>query len=541
MELQRPVAQSIFDTATKREKDLQQKSFPWDTFLVFIASSIVGLSISNVVIDFFRPEQSTVVCFVPTDNHFDRDQVAYVNNFCIEDLPPSVYFPIALFTQGTLLLSSHYGWKVLLSARIDFFFTHVAELESMRDRSTGKYPDKNFDVVEYMYKELNGKSVVVRSYLFKLVFQFAVVILAIVFNAKIFDEFEHKFNCDINNTSEEVSFQNITCVFSKLHFLFFLSIFDYVFLGLSIIFLLWGFGSCIYNHSDLQHKDVAIYCYELCINSQDYMSNSRYYKNDYSAKCKKILQPLRWFTCNDDHNFLLLLLFASNAGLGKVFRSMQIANDISHMFNSHLELPIEKAANYVKSRISDSGNEMNDDDDDGNSNDNENPAPNSQGSTQSDGIKVTSVILDQYYKGLTDVVDYEDAWQLWRIPASLFGLPISNINEFKDKCRVNKVKVEMVVIGPLDGKQKINTVQQILMLDELYKNNCCLIVFQPTFFPKWKPLKKAYSGDNENRRIWKEPEQQDQSNNVNSEVKFPAMCGDTVCQFSVKTYKYTSD
>ena len=345
----RPVLQSLAESrpneliSSEKEKKpvetspvLEPKLFFWDNIIFYLASAILGLSVSNIIVDFLRPEPNSVACFSVFDN---RDQAAYVNNYCNDSLPFSENFTLALVIHGVLLLAPHYLWKVYFSARIDFFFTHAAKLETLRDRNTGEYPHKNFNVVDYMHREFHERKDILRGYIIKLLSQLFIAVLAISSTAGLFQDFNIQFYCsDMPLDDEDPAFQNIKCSYAKLRFVSVLRWFDYIFLALSVITICYGlFYWCLLkNHPELGHQETSHFCYDSCINSKHYQT-----KLEINKKWCYFQTVLTWlkvrYRLENDLHFLLVSLFSTNAGLGRVFKSVQIANDISQELSAHLE------------------------------------------------------------------------------------------------------------------------------------------------------------------------------------------------------------
>ena len=316
--LQGPALKTAAETLERKPEKtsvLEPKLFFWDNIIFYLASAILGLSVSNIVVDFLRPEPNAVACFVASLNN--RDQVAYVNNYCNDFLPFAENFSLALVIHGVLLLAPHYLWKVYFSARIDFFFTHAAKLETLRDRDTGEYPHKNFNVVDYMHREFHEKKDILRGYLMKLLAQCFIALLAICTTIGLFHNFGIRFYCP--DTDDPPLFEGATCSYAKLRFVSVLRWADYVFLSLSVITIGYGlYWYLIRSHPELGHQDTSQFCYDSCINSKHYRVKKRY-------------------RLENDLHFLLVSLFATNAGLGRVFKSVQIASDISQELSAHLE------------------------------------------------------------------------------------------------------------------------------------------------------------------------------------------------------------
>ena len=334
--LQEQIAQGA-SNEDSNQVTLDRKSFPWDTFILVIATIIAGLSISDVVAEFLKPDSSKVACFVNQSNGFDRDQVQYVNEFCHRALPSSVNLTIALFVQGLLLAAPHFVWKVIVGGRIDSYFSHVANLKTLHDRKTGKYPENNFGIVEYLQRQFGGncKRFIVVASLVKLMVQWFFMSGAIVVTATILQDSKFDVTFDCEDDGPDPLFENVTCSYSKLQYIFIVRIADYILLGLSWLVIPGGIVmSQLKFNVELENKNIAKFFYQSGIDSESYVVE---------------FWQFIGLRCNDDLNLLLSNLFSTNAGLGKVLKSVQIESDLSDIFDSHLELPIATAAEMARS------------------------------------------------------------------------------------------------------------------------------------------------------------------------------------------------
>lgn len=303
------------EPAVRPDPHLEPKLFFWDNIIFYLASAILGLSVSNIVVDFVRPEPNTVACY--TSNDSTRDQVTYINNYCNEHLPFSENFTLALVIHGAALLLPYYLWKAYFSARVDFFFTHAAKLETLRDRNTGEYPPKNFSVVDYMHREFHERRDILIGYIIKLTAQLAFALLALLICIGVFQDFDIEFDCPRKN--DHRIFQKVSCTYAKLRFISILRWVDYALLVVSFIVLMYGLYWCLLrSHPELGYTNVSEFCYNSCINSKFYKATRRY-------------------RLKNDQHFLLMSLYATNAGLGRVYRSLQIVNRIHHDLDAHYE------------------------------------------------------------------------------------------------------------------------------------------------------------------------------------------------------------
>lgn len=304
------------DQNTPQTPTLQPKPFFWDSIIFYLVSAILGLSVSGIIVEFLRPDQNLVACFSPLDN---RAQYTYINSYCHKYLPIAEYFSVALVIHAGALVVPHYLWKVYVSSQFDFFFNHAAKLETLRERDTGEYPHKNFSIVDYIHREFYDRKLILGLYVAKLCCQLLLVAISFVVSTIVFTDFEVTFECH-EDVKRSHLFGNVTCAYARILFINVLRVADYILLSLAMAILAFGIYWCLlHSHpTELGHLATSQFCYDACI-------NSKYYK----AK--------KWYRLKNDFHFLLTSLYATNAGLGRVFKSIQIANDISHELSAHFE------------------------------------------------------------------------------------------------------------------------------------------------------------------------------------------------------------
>ncbi|XP_065918454.1 uncharacterized protein [Dysidea avara] len=518
--------------ATKAKEKLQPKEFAWDESIFYLAVAIIGLSLSNFIVDFFKENKSAVSCFVPPSLGFSTDQVDYVNDYCQKSLPFTAKLPIALIIQGIILLAPHFFWKIVYGGEMDSFFQQAGDL-ALRDSRTGKYPEENFDAMKYIAKEFKGKKKMLISYCVKLVIQLLLIIAAIIVNVFLFNDSEIKFKCDSANA--ELQFHNVTCSYAKLQFINILKGTDYFLLCVALLALLWGLFYCfVQSHPELQHSKFAQFCFDVCM-------NSRYLLGEHVHKLIEISKVMRLE--DGDHNdlsFLLLKLFSTNSGAGKMFRSVQVTDDVSEIFNHTLagtdkydfyRCDSESVAKVVEdlSRLYTSGPAKN-------KSDTKMSLPHCIALTCGDIMikykqkssyhvldvscgyhrsvfelirmkevkQVTSIVLDSHYRSLTEEEDYKySKLLLLRAPANLSALPDVHTDKLIARLKKHNVKdpFSFIVVGPMDSHARVNTVKRILKLDEFIQDGCVLLIFQPNNdkikdFVDYRPPKTIHLEEN---------------------------------------------
>ena len=305
----------------EKKSILQLKSFIWDDIIFVLASTIFGLSISGLFIDFLKPEKYTLACFSPFEN---QAQYTYVNSYCYKYIPVEEYFSVALILHAAALVVPHYLWKFYFSAKFNCFSRLVSKLETLRDRNTGKYPCKNYHIVEYLKTKFADKKFILTSYITKLVLQFILILILVAFNWYIFRGIDSTitFECYDDNEISQL-FGNITCAYPQKRFINVLQVADYCLLGVAIIMIIIGlFWSLLYNHS-IEDKKVANFCYDSGV-------DSKYY---YHRKLKKRLKCCQM---KDDFMFLLAALLTTDSGFRQVFKDILIEEIILEKFTTKL-------------------------------------------------------------------------------------------------------------------------------------------------------------------------------------------------------------
>ena len=323
-------AVSALDTSkknTNKEKEkLLPKDFAWDESVFYISSTIILLSISGFITDFFEENGSAVTCFIPPSLGFSTDQVTYVNDYCQKSLPFTAKLPIGLFLQALILLAPHYFWKIVYGGEMESFFQQAGGL-ALRDTSTGKYSEENFEALRNLAKQFKGNKRMLLTYCLKLAIQLLAIIAAIIVNVYVFSDFGTRFACE--NSNAELEFKNVSCSYAKLEFINILKGIDYGLLSLAFLLLGWGILFCfIQRHPDLEHSKFGKFCFRLCM-------NSRYLIADNAHRLVNIIatRDVTRILDGENMNFLLLKLFSTNSGVGRTLKSIQVTDDVSDEFN----------------------------------------------------------------------------------------------------------------------------------------------------------------------------------------------------------------
>ena len=327
--------ESIFKFFKKKAQELpssspilKPQSFFWDRIIFSFAFAIFGLSISGIIVEVFKLDDSSLACYSSFEN---QAQYTYINSYCHKHLPNGQFFPLVLVAHAALLVLPHYIWKVFVSTEFDSFFSHVARIEIIREGNTRKYSHHNYRIVSFLRREFGGRTynVILLSYLLKLAVQLVLFLLMFAVNMVLFREIDNDiiFECsDDNERNHWQVFGNVTCANPRKLFTNILVVTDCVILLSAAAMLLLGMFLCFCLYmipyiSRETYKGTAQFCYDSCIDPQYHYELSR-------------LFPIGWFGINDDFSFLLASL---NLGLRRVFKTILVENIISQISADKLQ------------------------------------------------------------------------------------------------------------------------------------------------------------------------------------------------------------
>ena len=301
---------------------LKQKTLVWDSIILSIAFYIFGLSVSSIIVELFKSNENSVACFTSFEN---RGQNTYVNNYCHKHLPEAEYFPLMLVLQATLLIVPHYVWKACLSAEFGSFFSHVARVDILRKVNTGKYPYKNYTIVNYLQREFGDSKFILVNYGIKLFAQIIVVGSVLTVIGNVLGEPSKGITFECSDDDNQI-FDNVMCAYPRLLFSNVLLGIDYGLLALAVIMLAIGlYWVFFWNHSTNQDNDeIAKFCYKSCIDAQ--------YGYKSPKGCNKF--SIGWCRMRSDFSFLIASL---HSGLQRVFRTIQIEDLIFKQYSEALQ------------------------------------------------------------------------------------------------------------------------------------------------------------------------------------------------------------
>ena len=340
-QLQHPTAFSTGAGGPWRKR-IHQKDFFWDQLLLYLASILVALTVLDVSIEFLRG--GGVACYTPYDDgNFTRDRAYFVNTYCTNDLPPTELFPVFILAQALLLSAPHLLWKSLFQGYFDYFFNLAEQLDRLRDSSTGEYDPKNTDIVNKLESEfVTNKNGMFRAYVTKMLLQCFVVFSVIPVSESIFRSFDVSFLCPVLSEGSEFPSDwpldvRVTCVYPAFKIAAVIRIVDYICAIVAISICLYGITWCFYQHTaELGVSEIAMFSFSSALLPQHFVFPHLFNSSDINFTER--LRCLYKHRIRNDLDFLIMMLFRSDAGHGRVFKDIQVQKELKHLFDRDHEL-----------------------------------------------------------------------------------------------------------------------------------------------------------------------------------------------------------
>ena len=307
--------------------DLKPREFFWDSIILYLVSVILALSAVDALTEFIR---GTGVSCITSDSLDDglRD---YINNYCAGSLPITEYVPAFIFIHGLAVSIPHFLWLATYGGQFDYFFSVVKNLDHFRDETTGGYSKKNTDLVRQLEQSFTtfGRNSIFWLYFGKLGLQLVFALASLVLAVFYFTDFDVYFRCPRDNNTDDQFWPlstDVMCVFTSLKLLFWIRIADIFLVCLIVCSILWGFWFCASGHpTELGSGKVAQFSFQSGIQSDFYVSHCWYSPRRLSGFLVRFFSlPFTSPRIATDMDFMLLKLFRTNAGFGKVVKDIQI-------------------------------------------------------------------------------------------------------------------------------------------------------------------------------------------------------------------------
>ena len=315
-------------------EDLKPREFFWDSVILYIVSVILALSAVDALTEFIRGTGVSCV----TGEGIDEGLKEYINSYCAGSLPITEYIPAFIFIHGLAISIPHFLWLATHGGQFDYFFSIVKKLDHFRDQTTGKYSKENIDLVRQLEQSFTtfGRNSIYWLYVGKLGLQFVFALASLVLAIYYFTDFDIYFHCPRDNDTDDEFWPlstSVMCVFTSLKLLYWIRVADVLLISLIVCSLLWGFWFCVSGHpTELGSENVARFSFQSGIQPEFYVSHCWYVPRRLSGFLVGFLTlpftPPRVLT---DLDFMLLKLFRTNAGFGKIVKDIQIQLRIQNM------------------------------------------------------------------------------------------------------------------------------------------------------------------------------------------------------------------
>ena len=314
----------------------QPREFFWDSIVLFVVYSIIGLTAVDVISEYLRG--SSVECLV------DRETQPYMNSFCSSSVSASEYFPIFMVVHAILIGAPHYLWLNHYGGSFEFFFQLASDMKLLRDENTGEYEKRNHQTVEKLeaaFGTYNRKRIYV-WYIVKLVYQCVFTVIGFVVAIFFFTDFDENFPCprSLNETYDNPQWplpnQQVNCVFKSLRLIEVIRVADLILLILAFVGLISSFIWCATTHStELGSKEAAQFSFQSGLAPKYYVPKVHkemcHFKNRKLNHCCFCCFKLVGAWIKNDFEFMVMKLFRTDGGLGHVLKEVQIDREIKHL------------------------------------------------------------------------------------------------------------------------------------------------------------------------------------------------------------------
>ena len=301
---------------------LKHRDFFWDSIILYSVAIILALAGVDAIAEFVRG--SSVVCRSGSDGD-------YINNYCAGSLPATEYIPAIIFIYGLVIAIPHYIWVATYAGQFDYFFSVVKQLDRSKDEKTKLFNKESIALVRELSYAFTtyGRNSMLWLYRLKLVFQLVVAVGFFVFVIVFFTEFDVVFLCPRNNATDDPFWpldESVECVYTSMRLFWWVRVVYLILVCFIMIAIVWGSLWSISGHpEELGAESVAQFSFQSGI-------PPRFYRSSFYKYCRcvngtilaRIPLPFKRPTIWSDLDFLLLKLFRTDAGVGRVFRAMLI-------------------------------------------------------------------------------------------------------------------------------------------------------------------------------------------------------------------------
>ena len=320
-------------------RSFAHRDFFWDTIILYVVSVIVGLTAVDAISEYIRG--SDVKCYSP-DRSSIGDVQDYINTRCAGSLPALEYFPAFLVIHGVLLQIPHYLWINLYNNSFAYFFLKVGEI----DLSGDLLSTSNVAILQQLENSFSTyrQNTMFFLYKSKLWLQTLLATAGLGVAAGFFYDSSYVFLCPTDN--DTLSFaawpldKQVVCAFTSLRLISSIRIGYFFLLSLAILCLIvalvWSYAS---HPQELGAEHVARFVFETSLQPHHYVPKLKRLPAFVRRRLMKntLFATLPWLfghKIETDLDFLIVMLFRTNSGIGQKLKELQIRRTIKEL-NDH--------------------------------------------------------------------------------------------------------------------------------------------------------------------------------------------------------------
>ena len=324
---------------------IEYNRFIWDAVFSYFSPLAIIFAVLGLGEEIFLDRG--LACNAP--RYVDRDQYAYVVLWCSRHVLRVDLLPSLIVLHTFFVVTPQLVWEVYAAPSLQQFFSLTPGIEHLREKKVGTYNEDTSAVVQYLRDNYRHKTGLLRSYRYKIIFQTVVSWIAFVGMLGTYEggvAFTVDFNCSRVGLVGETERSNVStndgldpfdalCSYTSSSFFFALWIADMILLlltaGVAIFGLVWLKQS---HWEELDYKGRADFYYSFSMNSGNYNPS-------HSQKTKS--------TIKDDFDFLTLLLFNSDKGLGETLYNVQVELHLQERWADDYESYTNYVSQFINS------------------------------------------------------------------------------------------------------------------------------------------------------------------------------------------------
>ena len=346
--------QKLDDSSEGQEDNALQdqsglKDVFWDRMVVFLTTAIIGLTALDILTELLRGG-SQVACFIHESLNVTESQEAYINSFCSQSVPDTQYLPIFILVHGILIAAWHFIWRSSSASHFNYFISLASQLVRLDDNPQGFYPQKNLVIVSKLVSEFRTykRSRILRWYQIKLLAQLATAVASLILSYLVFTDFGVIFDCPRNPQTEPfwpLPGVQVQCIFTSLRLFSLLQIVDVLLLSGIVLAVLGALLWSVWRHPmELGPENVALFSFTTGVSSSYHVPKPTLHNvKGFCRTCcswqifHEISQRFLVPRLTTDLDFLLMMLFRTDSGLGHAFKEGQVYEEYRQLTEADLQ------------------------------------------------------------------------------------------------------------------------------------------------------------------------------------------------------------